>query len=79
MAIEVMLSSALRPYVPGYDPMSGLQTEAKPDLTALDLINSLGIPPEEVKIIMLNGKAAPKDSLIQDGDRVGLFPAVGGG
>ncbi len=79
MAVDVMLSSALRPYVPGYDRLSGLQLEPKPELTALELINSLGIPPDEVKIIMLNGKAAAKDSFIQDGDRVGLFPAVGGG
>jgi molybdopterin synthase sulfur carrier subunit len=79
MAIDIMLSSALRRYVPDYDPISEMKLEAKPDLTALDLINSLGIPLEEVKIIMLNGKAAPKESLINDGDRVGLFPAVGGG
>lgn len=79
MAIDLMLSSALRRYVKDYDPLSGLQLEAEPGLTALELINSLGIPPGEVKIIMLNGVAAAQDSLIKDGDRVGLFPAVGGG
>ncbi len=79
MAISVKLSSALRPYVPGYDPLSGLQVDPAPELSVLGLIASLGIPPEEVKIVMLNGKAAAKDSLLKDGDRVGLFPAVGGG
>lgn len=79
MAIDLMLSSALRRYVQDYDPLSGLQLEAEPGLTALGLINSLGIPPGEVKIIMLNGVAAAQESLIKDGDRVGLFPAVGGG
>jgi molybdopterin synthase sulfur carrier subunit len=79
MAIDVKLSSALRPYVPGYNPLVGLQLNAKPDLTALELITSLGIPPKEVKIIMLNGRAVDRESLVRDGDRVGLFPAVGGG
>ncbi len=79
MAIDVMLSSALRRYVPDYDPLSGLQLEATPDLTVKELINSLGIPTQDVKIIMINGKADRLDRPLSDGDRVGLFPAVGGG
>jgi sulfur-carrier protein len=79
MAIDLMLSSALRPYVPDYDPLKGMQIEAKPDLTVLALMESLGIPAKEVKIVMLNGRSAPKDSPLNDGDRLGLFPAVGGG
>lgn len=79
MAIDVMLSSALRPYVPDYDPLKGMQIEAKPGMTVLGLVDRLGIPAKEVKIVMLNNKAAPLDSAIKDGDRVGLFPAVGGG
>jgi molybdopterin synthase sulfur carrier subunit len=79
MAIDLMLSSALRPYVPDYDPLSGMQIEAVPGLTVLALMESLGIPPKEVKIVMLNGRSAPKDSQLNDGDRLGLFPAVGGG
>ena len=79
MAIDLMLSSALRPYVPDYDPLQGLQIEAAPGLTVLALVESLCIPVKEVKIVMLNGKAAPLDSALKEGDRVGLFPAVGGG
>ncbi|EPR35517.1 thiamine S protein [Alkalidesulfovibrio alkalitolerans DSM 16529] len=40
---------------------------------------ALGVPPEEVKIIFVNGKAVPPETALADGDRLGLFPAVGGG
>ena len=39
----------------------------------------LGIPPEELKLVFLNGLHAGLDAALKDGDRVGLFPAVGGG
>ncbi|MBU1001611.1 MAG: MoaD/ThiS family protein [Proteobacteria bacterium] len=43
------------------------------------LIEVLGIDPAEVKIIFLNGKHRAPEAIIAPGDRVGLFPAVGGG
>jgi sulfur carrier protein ThiS len=44
-----------------------------------DILAGLGIASQEVKIIMVNGVHAKPDRELQDGDRVGLFPAVGGG
>jgi len=40
---------------------------------------ALGVPPDEVKIIFVNGKAVGPQTALRDGDRLGLFPAVGGG
>jgi len=79
MAIEVKLSSSLRAQASGYHPLRGLKVEPRPELTVLELIISLGLPPQEVKIIVLNGKTAGRDAFIKDGDRVGFFPAMGGG
>jgi sulfur-carrier protein len=39
----------------------------------------LGIPPGEVKLRFVNGKQAKDDQVLAEGDRVGLFPPVGGG
>ena len=47
--------------------------------TAGDLVRALGIPAEEVAIIFVNGTHATEATALQAGDRVGLFPAVGGG
>lgn len=39
----------------------------------------LGVPPDEVKIIFVNGRSAPPETVLAENDRLGLFPAVGGG
>jgi sulfur carrier protein ThiS len=79
MSISVKLSTTLRARVPGYDPLEGLELEHAPGLTAAGIMERLGIPPAEVKVVMINGRSAAPQSPVADGDRVGLFPAVGGG
>lgn len=44
-----------------------------------DLIQLLGIDEKKVKVIFLNGKHAKLDHYLHQGDRIGIFPAVGGG
>ena len=44
-----------------------------------DLLLRLAIPESEAKIIFVNGIGVEKDALLHDGDRVGIFPPVGGG
>lgn len=79
MPILVKLSTSLRPCVPGYDRLAGMQVEAAPGLTVGGLIDQLGLEAKDVKIIMVNGRASPPETPLKDGDRVGLFPPVGGG
>ena len=43
------------------------------------LVGDLGIPEATVKLIFVNGKKAGPDQVLSHGDRVGLFPPVGGG
>ena len=47
--------------------------------TLEQLIRRLDIPPDEVRITFVNGRSVPLSTVLQQGDRVGLFPAVGGG
>lgn len=47
--------------------------------TAADLIRGLGIPLEDVTVLFVNGVHAEPDRVLAEGDRVGLFPPVGGG
>jgi len=47
--------------------------------TVKALAERLNIPLEEVKIVFVNGLAAELDRVLADGDRVGIFPPVGGG
>lgn len=79
MALLVKLSSTLRRLAPGYDPEQGLRLEARKNERVADLLDRLGIPRDRVKVIMVNGVHALPETLLEDGDRVGLFPPVGGG
>jgi molybdopterin converting factor small subunit len=39
----------------------------------------IGIPEDAVTISLVNGLRQPLDYMLKDGDRVGLFPPLGGG
>ncbi|MDR2422635.1 MAG: MoaD/ThiS family protein [Deltaproteobacteria bacterium] len=79
MKLSVRLSTTLRAMVPGYQAATGLEMEMPNSATAKDLAEKLGLPLSEIKIVMLNGRRADLDARLKDGDRVGYFPAVGGG
>ncbi len=44
-----------------------------------ELIRQLAIDPKEIAIRLVNGREAEIDHVLQPGDVVSLFPAVGGG
>ncbi len=61
-----------------YTPQDGV-LETAPSTRVEQVIKELGIAPEDVKIIFINGHHVPPDTPLSDSDRLGLFPAVGGG
>ena len=50
-----------------------------PGETVDGLVKRLRIPPGDLKLVFINGTHVELDAPLADGDRVGLFPAVGGG
>jgi len=44
-----------------------------------DIIDRLGIPEEKAKLIFINGIKGELDSTLNGGERIGIFPPVGGG
>lgn len=79
MSVHVNLSTTLRDCVPGYRPIDGLHLDLAEPVNALQLAQKIGLPLSEIKIIMINGRRSEPESMIKDGDRIGYFPAVGGG
>ncbi len=47
--------------------------------TVGDILDRLAVPRAEVKLVFINGRHAAMDTPVNDGDRVGLFPPIGGG
>ena len=79
MPIKIFLSSSLRKYVSNYDPLTGIERVLQHPVSVEDLCEELEIPAETVKIAMVNGKMVHMNQHVEDGDRVALFPPVGGG
>lgn len=79
MSILVTLSTTLRACVPDYVPATGLSIEWEGPISAGELAAKIGLPLREIKIVMRNGRHADLEEAVLDGDRVGYFPAVGGG
>ena len=50
-----------------------------PKTSVADLLERLNVPIEEAKLIFINNKRGELSSILNDGDRVGVFPPVGGG
>ena len=44
------------------------------DATVLDLIQRVGLDPDDVEAAFVNGRVMPKDTVLKDGDRVALVP-----
>ena len=51
-----------------------LELELKGPTQLPEILRTLGIPSEHVQLSMVNYRAVSKDSTIQPGDRVSLFP-----
>jgi len=79
MALKVLLAATLRKYVAGYDASVGYPMEVSPGDTPRVVARRLGIPEEEVKLLMVNGIGATWDTALEGDERVALFPPVGGG
>lgn len=78
MVLEVRLYATLRRYAP--NSLNGvISLNVSERITVLELVKQLKIDPTEIHLIMINGLGREFDELLTDGDRVGLFPPVGGG
>jgi sulfur-carrier protein len=79
MVIELHLFATLAKYLPEDAISKTAMIAMAPGETVQDLITGLAIPENKVKLIFINGVHGKKDTVLKDGDRVGLFPPVGGG
>lgn len=73
--INLKLFATLTRYIP--DSPDHFEVGSGTDLQ--QLVARLGIPLEETKLIFVNGIRREIDYRLTDGDRVGIFPPVGGG
>jgi len=56
-----------------------LEVEWHEGLTAGEIIDDLGIKREDVSILLINGRHQTPETVLLDGQKLLLFPPVGGG
>ncbi len=79
MHVNVKLYTTLAKYIPGKEAGVPFDFKLDDNATISDLVNDLKLPQGEVKIVFVNGRNRPIDFELNNGDDVGIFPAIGGG
>ena len=74
--VQVNLYATLRAYVGG---APSVEVDVEPGETVGEMLERLGVPPDQTRILFVNNRAATLSQPLEDGDRVGVFPAIGGG
>ena len=75
MEIELRLFATLASRMPA----GGERYPILNGMTVGQLLDQLQLPLSEAKLIFVNGVRADPDTVLQGGERVGIFPPVGGG
>jgi molybdopterin converting factor small subunit len=79
MKVEVAVFATLRRYLPDLRLGETQTLEIEPGCTMAQLRDRLGLPADEVKVVMRNHLQADLEDEAQAGDRIVFFPAVAGG
>jgi molybdopterin converting factor small subunit len=77
--VHVKLFASLRYHRPGLEIGQSFPVELTTGATIDNLVQHLGLPPEEVKLVYVNGRSQTEEYALTEGDQVGIFPPVGGG
>ena len=73
--IHLKLFATLKEFTP---PMAD-QFDIDPGMRIGDLLDQIQIPRTKAKLIFINGVKADLTATLEGGERVGIFPPVGGG
>ena len=75
MTVQIVPVGILRPRFPVGDPIIAPLAGR----SVLQLLAAYGVEADLVAMVLINGRLAGKDAVLNDGDIVKLVPFVGGG
>ena len=73
--IQIKLFATLREFMPPSSDIFGIEQ----GMSISELLEQLNLPPDKAKLIFINGVKADLTSTLEGGERIGIFPPVGGG
>jgi len=74
--VEVKLFAILRQYIDG---AASTDVEIEPGETVGDVLDRLGVPHDQTRVMFLNSRAVDLTHVLQGGEELSVFPAIGGG
>jgi molybdopterin converting factor small subunit len=77
--IEIKLFFDLAEYLPHGSKNSTAYIPLEEGTTVQGLLESLGLPPQMPKSILVNGVRADSETELQESDSVAIFPPMAGG
>lgn len=77
ISIEVQLYSELRRTLPGWSKTERISIEA--GTSVKELMKSIGVHAVGQYMFVLNGKGIDADTILKQGDKISIFPAMEGG
>lgn len=79
MKLEVRVFSGLERFIPNVSFGQAFEVDVPEGATGRDLLERIGIPEDQVFSMLANGRHFSFAEKFRPGDRVALFPPVGGG
>jgi len=79
MKIEVGLYATLQKYMPPGAEGRVCTLDVRDGITVREITDMLDIPVSITKLTLLNGHQAPPEATLMEGDKLSLFPPIGGG
>ena len=79
MKVRLKLFATFRRYLPPGAQGSACDVEVPEGTQVNDLLSRFGVPEKQSQMILVNGRDAGSDRVLQDGDVVAVFPAMAGG
>ncbi len=79
MNVQLKLFATLRQYLPADSIGGACDVQLAAGSTVRDLLSQFGVPLDEHLIVVLHGRRADWDQVLQPGDVISAFPAMSGG
>ena len=79
MRIRLKLFAGLRALDPQGGSRGGGELELPEGSTVAQVLGRVKVPLDEAKIVLVNGLHAKPETILREGDRLSVFPPVGGG
>jgi len=74
--VTVNLFAGFRALIGG---QASIEVEIEPGQTICQTLESIGVPPEQTRIVFIESRAVEMTRTLEGGESLGVFPAIGGG